>query len=34
MATCRLTPEEYAAHIDRKERKSGALVRELGLGVE
>jgi tripartite-type tricarboxylate transporter receptor subunit TctC len=28
------TPEEYAADIDREERKWGALVRKLGLKVE
>jgi hypothetical protein len=30
----RLTPEEFAADIDREECKSGALVRKLGLKVE
>ena len=29
-----LTPEEYAADIDHKERKWGALVRKLGLKME
>jgi tripartite-type tricarboxylate transporter receptor subunit TctC len=28
------TPEQYAADIDREERKWGALVRKLGLRVE
>ena len=28
------TPEEYAADIDREERKWGTLVRKLGLKVE
>jgi hypothetical protein len=28
------TPEQYAADIDREERKWGALVRKLGLKVE